>query len=109
MSKILTKKTKLSLTAKNPQEQRIRGLYQDLSAYYDRVQTLIDRLGSPGEMAVAAVLSEDLCCLVKECEEYLIGGCDLRSQESLESRSSTILEELNDLSFLSQAVQHSAH
>ncbi|MFN8390514.1 MAG: hypothetical protein U0136_09515 [Bdellovibrionota bacterium] len=87
-----------------PPEQRIQGLYQDLSAHYDRMQMLIDHhLCRPSDIAVAAVLTEDLESLVQECEEYLIGGCKLASEQisSFESRTSTVLEEIELLGFLS--------
>jgi hypothetical protein len=85
-----------------PQEQRIHCLYQNLSACFDKMQTVIEHLYSPKEIAVAAVLSEDLQSLVEECEEYLIGGCDMASPhiQSFESRSVTVLEELETLHFL---------
>ncbi len=98
-----------------PEEQRIRGLYQNLSAYYDQIQLVLEQLYSPKEIAVAAVLSEDLHSLVEECAEYLIGGYDMQREHfySFESRSFTVLEEFETLGFLdrelNQVTPMSAH
>ncbi len=51
---------------------------------------------------MAAVLEDDLQALIEECEDYLVGGIELRHYdlESFQSRSATVVEELRSLRFL---------
>lgn len=82
--------------------QRLRGIYRNLSSSWETLQVVRDHLASPREIAAATVLEEDLQCLVEECEEYLIAGDELPSGKlsAFESRSVTVLEELEALRFL---------
>lgn len=90
---------------KCPLHERLSRLYQKLSKCYELLQTAHEHLDTPSEQAMAAVLEDDLQSLIEECEDYLIGGIELRHYdlESFQSRSATVVEELRTLSFLKAA------
>ena len=97
---------------RSPLHERLSKLYQNLSLCYELLQVTHSQLATPREQAMAAVLEDDLHSLVEECEDYLIGGIELRRYdfESFECRSSTVMEEIQSLGFLRlprKAVQHS--
>ena len=85
-----------------PLEVRVRQLYPDLSSSYEKLQVVHEHLLLPRDMAIAAVLEDDLLSLIEECEEYLISTGKLKDEqvESFESRSVTVLEEVKNLRFL---------
>lgn len=70
------------------------------------MQEVIDRLASPSEIAMAAVLEDDLHSLVEECEEYLISGGAVPTEQirSFETRTVTVLDEISALDFLRNQV-----
>ncbi len=88
-------------SVKAPQSFRLRGLYRDLSICYETLCDARDHLSSVRERAVAAVLEEDLECLVQECEDYLIFTSEVSASQlrSFENRSLTVLEEMHELPF----------
>lgn len=81
---------------------KLAKLYHGLSKFYELLELSKNRLYSSEELAVVAILEEDLLSLLEECEEYLIGGQGLRQAQiqSFESRSFTVLEEIQALDFL---------
>ena len=99
MRKLKTKKKR----RRNPESVRLRGIYRNLSTSYEKLQLILDQLRSPSEIAVVAVLEDDLHSLVEEAEEYLIGGCVSEQLYAFESRSFTVLEELRTLDILGSA------
>ena len=82
-------------------------LYQKLSKFYELLEISRNRLGTSEELAIVTILEEDLISLLEECEEYIIGGQALRPAQfqAFESRSVTVLEEIQTLGFLVAAPQ----
>lgn len=80
-------------------QRRLSLLYRNLSEYLEAVSLVAHSCPHPDGQALAVVLEEDLCSLCQECEEYLISGALERREAilSFESRSSTILEEVQQL------------
>ena len=95
---------KLPKRVSSTPEVRLRQIYPDLSSSYEKLQVVHDHLLSPRDIAVAAVLEDDLLSLIEECEEYLIACDQLKNEqvESFESRSVTVLEEVKNLRFLNR-------
>jgi hypothetical protein len=87
---------------------RLAKLYHKLSGFYDELEISRGRLCASNELAIAAVLEDDLLSLLEECEEYIIGGQGLRPSQlqSFESRSITVLEEIQTLGFLGHVRQN---
>ena len=88
---------------------KLSKLYHGLSKFYELLELSKNRLYSAEELAIVAILEEDLLSLLEECEEYLIGGQGLRQAQiqSFESRSFTVLEEIQALDFLPTSGQSS--
>ena len=85
----------------SPPRTKLAKLYQKLSKFYELLELSRHQLSLSAELAVVTILEEDLLSLLEECEEYIIGGEGLRRSqfEAFESRSFTVLEEIQALGF----------
>ncbi len=80
----------------SPEQNELRAIYYDLSLCLDNIRDALIHLEDVGERVCLAVLEDDVSDLLEECGEIMLVGekpvhGDLHS---LESRSSTVIEEL---------------
>lgn len=85
--------------AASGEEDELKSIYYDLSRCLDSIQEALIHLEDVGERVCLAVLEDDVSDLLEECGELMFGGDDAVSSsvKSLESRTSTVLEELSGL------------
>lgn len=79
--------------------EQLNKVYRKLSDHLEQLEDVI-YLGHLGEgQVVAIILQEDLEDLVAECETYLIEETEIDKAifTSIESRGSTVIDELRDL------------
>ncbi len=76
----------------------LRRIYWSLSKAFDELDVASHTLNDAAHRAAAAVLLEDLECLEEECETYLVVDRAHLSDvfESLDARSQTVLEEVQE-------------
>ena len=80
----------------NSDENELREMYYDLSLCLDNIRDALIHLEDVAERVCLAVLEDDVSDLLDECGEMLVVGEGTvgGTVESLESRSSTVIEEL---------------